>query len=187
MISLSLVYLPNSSDNCAVMISSRVSEFSAMLQNSLDFWSNTSEIVSTLKTFDDTTPFHYVSIISELLNTHIVWITLLTAFDLLVVIPANILTVVVIFRSKDLWTPGNFVLSINGVVQAIGSAIYLIIRCTGFTILPINVNYKEELYMAGWWTFSIMMRTGNNRLVTRKCTFVIYLNLNFSYSVSIKN
>ena len=147
------------------MIPSTVSEFSPILQKGLVFWSNASGILSTLKTFDDTTSFHYVSTIADLLNIHVVWITLLTAFDLLVVIPANILTVVVIIRGKDLWTPGNVVLSINGVVQAIGSAIHLVLRCPAFPLFPINANYKDELYVVGWWTYCIMMRTGNNWLV----------------------
>ena len=145
--------------------------------NSLAFWSNTSTILSTLQTFDDTTSFHYVSIMAELLNTHVVWVTLLTVFDLLAVIPANILTVVVIIRSKDLWTAGNVVLSINGVVQAIGSAINLVLRCTGFTLFPINENNKDELYLVGWWTYCIMMRTGSNWLVN-KPTYMINNKIN---------
>ena len=147
------------------MIPSSDFEFGAIIKKGPEFWSHTSEILSTLQTFNDTTSFHYVSIMVELLNVHVIFVTLLTAFDLLVVIPANILTGIVIIRNKDLWTPGNFVLLINGIVQAIGSAIYLIIRCTGLTLLPMHTEYREELYMVGWWSISIMMRTGNNRLV----------------------
>ena len=149
------------------MFQCSVFEFSSISKKHPEFWSNASEILTTLKTFDDTTSFHYVSTMIELLNIHVIFITLLTAFDLLVIIPANILTVVVIIKNKDLWTPGNVVLLINGVVQAIGSAIYGVIRCTGFTLLPVNADYKDELYMVGWWSYSIMMRTGNNRLVTK--------------------
>ena len=150
------------------MISSSLLEWSSILKEVPEFWSNRSEIMNTLKTFDDTTSFQYLSIMLELLSINVIFVTLLTAFDLLVVIPANILTVHVIIRNKELWTPGNIVLSINGVVQATGSAIYLVTRCTGFTVLPINTSSKEELYMVGWWSFAIMMRTGNNRLVIKQ-------------------
>ena len=150
------------------MSSSSAFEFSTILKKGIEFWSNTSEILSTMQTFNGTTSFHYVSIMEKLLNTHVIWVTLLTAFDFFVVIPANILTVVVIIRSKCLWTQGNVVLSINGIVQAVGSAIFLVLRCNSFALFPINTNYKDELVMAGWWTYFIMMRTGNNRFVNNQ-------------------
>ena len=99
------------------------------------------------------------------------------AFDLLAVIPANIVTAVVIIKNKELWTSSNVVLAINGLVQATGSLICLVGRF-GFAILPyFGQNQKHAFYVRGWWSYTIMMRTGNNRLAIKSQIF--YWNLQY--------
>ena len=119
-----------------------------------------------LHLFNDDESIKFVSILSKMMTTHFVIIILFTIAHILLVVPSNLLTVIVIIRNKELWTPGNIVLSINGLAQCIGSAIYLVSRSLtmhSFFLLPSHNNYKESVYTVGWWTYSLMMRTGNNR------------------------
>lgn len=144
--------------------------------------------------YDDVS-FHYVSILSEIMTKHFVIITLLAIVNVLLVLPSNLLTVIVIIRNKELWTPSNIVLSINGIVQCIGTAIYFVSRSLwvhSLFLLPMHNNYKESVYMVGWWTYSLMMRTGNNRLVSKNIEsgaaivwVVLYLLTNESEYISI--
>ena len=116
--------------------------------------------------FNDNVAFHYVSILSQIMTKHFVIITLLAIFNIILVLPSNFLAVVVIIRNKELWTPSNIVLSINAIVQCIGTAIYFVTRSSwihSFFLLPMHNDYKESVYLVGWWTYTVMMRTGNNR------------------------
>ena len=139
--------------------------FKESFRYGMQFGSNLMEVHDGLKQVNDTLSLEYVSTVSRFLTPSYVGITLLNAFQFLS-IPANLLIVLVIIRNKNLWTASNMVLSINAVIQAIGSAIYLITRSLwhhSFLLVPMSNNYKETVYLIGWWTYSIMMRTGNNR------------------------
>ena len=154
------------------MTPANFSNLNQLFQNGPEFWPNTANVLDILKSFDDTTSFYFVSIMLQRLTIPVIFVTLLTALDILVVIPANLVTVVVIVKNKDLWTSSNVVLAINGVVQAAGSAVYLVIRWGGFSIFPFfDQSHKPALYAIGWWSYCIMMRTGNNRLVIGLQTF----------------
>ena len=127
-----------------------------------------------MKTFieDDNGNFSspYLTIVSDAINTNLTIITLLALVNLLLVLPSNLLTVIVVIKNKELWTASNLVLSINGVVQALGSIIYLVARIMyiqSLLLLPSNAHYKDTVYLVGWLTCTIMMRTGNNRWVKR--------------------
>ena len=131
----------------------------------MEFGSTLKEVSDGLMQTNDSLSLEYISAVSQIIIPSFVGITLLTTFTFLS-IPANLLTVLVIVRNKDLWTASNTVLSINGVIQALGGVIYLISRSLwlySFLFLPMNKNYKETVYQIGWWTYSLMMRTGNNR------------------------
>lgn len=107
-----------------------------------------------------------IKILLEIMYTHFSVATILSAMNIIVVIPSNLLTLIVIITSKDLWTTSNVVLLINGFIQALGSSVYLIMRVLWFHSLffvSSNNDYKETTYLVYWWTYSIMMRTGNNR------------------------
>ena len=131
----------------------------------MEFGNNLKEVFDGLKQANDTLSLEYISTVSRILVPSYVSITLISCFTFLS-IPANLLTVLVIIRNKDLWTASNTVLSINGVIQTLGGAIYLISRSLwlySFLLVPTSTHYKETIYLMGWWTYSIMMRTGNNR------------------------
>ena len=107
-----------------------------------------------------------INILLEITYIHFSVATILAAINIIVVIPSNLLTLIVIITNKDLWTTSNVVLLINGFIQAFGSSIYLIIRILWFHSLffvSSNNDYKETAYLVAWWTYTIMMRTGNNR------------------------
>ena len=107
-----------------------------------------------------------INILLDIIYIHFSVATILAAINIIVVILSNLLTLIVIITNKDLWTTSNVVLLINGFIQAFGSSIYLIMRILWFHSLffvSSDDDYKETIYLVYWWTFSIMMRTGNNR------------------------
>ena len=107
-----------------------------------------------------------INILLEIMYTHFSVATILAAMNIVVVLPSNLLTLIVIITNKDLWTTSNVVLVVNGFVQALGSGMYLITRILWFHSLffvSSNNDYKETAYLFNWWTYVIMMRTGNNR------------------------
>ena len=107
-----------------------------------------------------------VLMLLEIVNTHFTFANLLSAMNIIVVLPSNLLTFIVIMANKDLWTASNVVLSINSLVQAVGSVIYLFARSLSLHALFFVVSdtdYKETLYQVCWWTYAIMVRAGNNR------------------------
>ena len=107
-----------------------------------------------------------INILLEIMYTHFSVATILAAMNIVVVLPSNLLTLIVIITNRDLWTTSNVVLIINGFIQALGSGMYLITRILWFHSLffvSSNNDYKETAYLVPWWTYTIMMRTGNNR------------------------
>ena len=138
------------------------------LEENLHLQWNVDQLKNDSRLSDKNMTFQYVSILSDIMTHNLFPIILIATFNILLILPANILTVIVIFRNKELWTPSNIVLSINGIIQAIASATYLISRglwLQSLFLLPMHNQYKESMYLVGWWTVCIMMRTGNNRLV----------------------
>ena len=146
-----------------------VIHFSPPMDNALKLKiGDVGESLNSSNLFYDNVSFNYVSILSGMVTQNFVIISLLAIFDMLLILPSNLLTVIVIVRNKELWTPSNIVLSINGTIQCIGTAVYLVVRFLWVYVMflaPMNSNYKESVYMALWWTYPLMMRTGNNRLV----------------------
>lgn len=107
-----------------------------------------------------------VLMLLEIVSTHFTFANLLSAMNIIVVLPSNLLTFIVIMMNKDLWTTSNVVLSINSLVQAAGSVIYLFARSLSLHALFFvvsDIDYKETLYQVCWWTYAIMVRAGNNR------------------------
>ena len=73
-----------------------------------------------------------INTLLEIMYTHFSVATILAAMNIVLVLPSNLLTLIVIITNKDLWTNSNVVLMVNGFVQALGSAIYLITRILWF-------------------------------------------------------
>ena len=140
---------------------------SSTLESELDFEMNLTgnmRMENDFKKF--TTENTVVLMLLEIVNTHFTFANLLSAMNIIVVLPSNLLTFIVIIMNKDLWTTSNVVLSINSLVQAAGSVIRpfawsLSLHALFFVVS--DIDYKETLYQVCWWTYAIMMRTGNNR------------------------
>ena len=144
-------------------------DFASSFDNFLEFPINNDEqYLNTSNHIYDDVSFHYVSILSDMATQNLVIVILLAIIDIFFVLPSNLLTFIVIVRNKELMTPSNIVLSINGIIQCIGTAIYLVFRILWVYVLffvPMVNNYKESVYTVLWWIYALMMRTGNNRLV----------------------
>ena len=146
--------------------------YSIQIESSFDFKNELSsragidDLVRRNSDLDIARSSSSINALLEIIYIHFSVATILAAINIIVVIPSNLLTLIVIITNKDLWTTSNVVLLINGFIQAFGSSIYPIIRILWFHSLffvSSNNDYKETAYLVAWWTYTIMMRTGNNR------------------------
>ena len=149
------------------MNNKHIIDISSTLESGLNFEMNVTENMKITKSLDQfATLDTVVLMLLEIVNTHFTFANLLSAMNIIVVLPSNLLTFIVIIVNKDLWTASNVVLSINSLVQAVGSVIYLFARSLSLHALFFVVSdtdYKETLYQVCWWTYAIMVRAGNNR------------------------
>ena len=149
------------------MNNKHIIDISSTLERGFNFEMNVTENMKMTQDLNQfTTLDTVVLMLVEIVNTHFTFANLLSAMNIIVVLPSNLLTFIVIFVNKDLWTASNVVLSINSLVQAVGSVIYLFARSLSLHALFFVVSdtdYKETLYQVCWWTYAIMVRAGNNR------------------------
>ena len=149
------------------MNNKHIIDISSTLESGLNFEMNVTENMKMTQELDQfATLDTVVLMLLEIVNTHFTFANLLSAMNIIVVLPSNLLTFIVIMANKDLWTASNVVLSINSLVQAVGSVIYLFARSLSLHALFFVVSdtdYKETLYQVCWWTYAIMVRAGNNR------------------------
>ena len=149
------------------MNNKHIIDISSTLESGLNFEMNVTENMKITKSLDQfATLDTVVLMLLEIVNTHFTFANLLSAMNIIVVLPSNLLTFIVIIVNKNLWTASNVVLSINSLVQAVGSVIYLFARSLSLHALFFVVSdtdYKETLYQVCWWTYAIMVRAGNNR------------------------
>ena len=149
------------------MNNEHIIDISFSLESRLNFEMNVTENMKMTQELDQfATLDTVVLMLLEIVNTHFTFANLLSAMNIIVVLPSNLLTFIVIIVNKDLWTASNVVLSINSLVQAVGSVIYLFARSLSLHALFFVVSdtdYKETLYQVCWWTYAIMVRAGNNR------------------------
>ena len=149
------------------MNNKHIIDISSTLESGLNFEINVTENMKMTQNLDQfATLDAVVLMLLEIVNTHFTFANLLSAMNIIVVLPSNLLTFIVIVVNKDLWTASNVVLSINSLVQAVGSVIYLFARSLSLHALFFVVSdtdYKETLYQVCWWTYAIMVRAGNNR------------------------
>ena len=140
---------------------------SSTLESELDFEMNLTRNMRMTHDFEKFAAQNTVVLmLLEIVNTHFTFANLLSAMNFIVVLPSNLLTFIVIIMNKDLWTTSNVVLSINSLVQAAGSVIYLFswsLSLHALFFVVSDIDYKETLYQVCWWTYAIMLRTGNNR------------------------
>ena len=106
----------------------------------------------------------YYTEMSKELSNIVIFINVISAFHLLVVVPMNVFTLVVITKTKSLWTPSNIVLCVNGFFMTIGSLVMLVGRLSSFPLLFFDEDQRVVLYSVVWWNFTLTIRIGNNRL-----------------------
>ena len=149
------------------MNNKHIIDISSTLESGLNFEMNVTENMKMTQDPDQFATLDTVVLkLLEIVNTHFTFANLLSAMNIIVVLPSNLLTFIVIIVNKNLWTASNVVLSINSLVQAVGSVIYLFARSLSLHALFFVVSdtdYKETLYQVCWWTYAIMVRAGNNR------------------------
>ena len=115
-----------------------------------------------------TSSLHYISILLKQLPRQTALVTVLDLFYLFIVIPSNIFTVFVIFKTKSLWTLSNVVLAINGLFQALGCSAFLPLRFGTLPHMSYDEPQREILFMVSWWMVGMMLRIGHVRLVFTK-------------------
>lgn len=110
----------------------------------------------------------YASLMVPALTELSVSISLLSALYIYVVIPANLITLIVIVKTKKLWTASNVVLAVNGLIQLIGSSVMLFSRLSFFPGLFFDDEEQRRLwFVVEWWTVSITFRTSCTRYVLK--------------------
>ena len=106
----------------------------------------------------------YATELSQKMSEMVVFLSIITALHLFVVIPSNIFTLVVIAKSKSLWTPSNTILGINGFFMTMGSMLLLVLRIGGsFPGLLFDENQRVVVYAVAWWVCCLTFRIGNTR------------------------
>ena len=121
---------------------------------------------------NSTSSSHYVSILLKQLPRITSLATALGMFYLFIVIPSNIFTVYVIFKTKSLWTLSNVVLAINGLFQALGCIAFLPLRFGTLPHMSYDEPQREIQFMVSWWLVGMMLRIGHVRLVFTKYIIV---------------
>ena len=105
----------------------------------------------------------YRVVLSRAISQYTVFLSIVSAFHLLFVIPGNMFTLIVIAKTKSLWTSSNVVLSINGLFMIIGSAVMLAVRPAAFPLLLFDEHQRTTAYSIAWWAYTLTLRIGNNR------------------------
>ena len=108
--------------------------------------------------------YAYAAELSQEMSEMVVFLYFITAFHFFVVIPSNLFTLVVIAKSKSLWTPSNTVLAINGSFMTIGSMLTLVLRLGAcFPLLLFDEKQRMVAYAVAWWVYCLTLRIGNTR------------------------
>ena len=79
------------------------------------------------------------------------------------VIPSNVFTLIVIAKTKSLWTLSNTVLAINAFFMALGSSMILFLRQANFPLIFYDEQARLIAYAAAYWVTTLSFRIGNNR------------------------
>ena len=107
--------------------------------------------------------FTYGVVLSRTKCDYTVFLSIVSAVHLLFVIPGNTFTILVIAKTKSLWTSSNVVLSINGLFMIIGSTVMLVVRPATFPLLLFDEHQRAIAYSIAWWVYTLTLRIGNNR------------------------
>ena len=105
----------------------------------------------------------YFSVMSDEGFKHLVFQCIMSVLHVVFVIPSNTFTLVVIAKTKSLWTLSNTILAINGLSMAMGSVLILFLRPSHFPLLLFNEQDRVAIFAVFWWVCCLTLRIGNCR------------------------
>ena len=105
----------------------------------------------------------YLKAMLEEGSNHLIFQCVMSVLHIIFVIPSNMFTLVVIVKTKSLWTLSNTILAINGFFMAIGSILILFLRPSQFPLLLYNESDRVAAFTVFWWVACFTLRIGNCR------------------------
>ena len=106
---------------------------------------------------------NYVDVMSQEGYKHFLLQCVMSFLHVVFVIPSNLFTLVVIVKTKSLWTMSNTILAINGFFMATSSALMLFLRQSHFPLLLFNEEDRKIAFTIFWWVCCLTLRIGNCR------------------------
>ena len=93
---------------------------------------------------------NYFNLMSEEGSKHLIFQCVISVLHVIFVIPTNIFTLIVIARTKSLWTLSNTILAINGLFMAVGSILMLFLRQSHFPLLLFDEQDRVTAFTIFW-------------------------------------
>ena len=93
---------------------------------------------------------------------HLVFQCVMTVLHIFFAIPTNVYTLIVIGKTKSLWTLSNTIFVINAFFMAMASASNCLFRLTHFPLF-FNEQDRAIAYRIGWLLNFVFFRIGNFR------------------------
>ena len=106
---------------------------------------------------------NYFNLMSEEGSKHLIFQCVMSVLHVVFVIPTNIFTLIVIAKTKSLWTLSNTILAINGLFMALGSILMLFLRQSHFPLLLFDEKDRAAAFTIFWWVCCLTLRIGNCR------------------------
>ena len=106
---------------------------------------------------------NYINVMSQEGYKHFLLQCVMSFLHVVFVIPSNLFTLVVIVKTKSLWTMSNTILAINGFFMATSSALMLFLRQSHFPLLLFNEEDRKIAFTIFWWVCCLTLRIGNCR------------------------
>ena len=106
---------------------------------------------------------NYFNLMSEEGSKYLIFQCVMSVLHVVFVIPTNTFTLIVIAKTKSLWTLSNTILAINGLFMALGSILMLFLRQSHFPLLLFDEKDRAAAFTIFWWVCCLTLRIGNCR------------------------
>ena len=106
---------------------------------------------------------NYMNHMSDQEYKHLVFQCVMAVLHVFLAIPTNIFTLVVIGKTKSLWTLSNTIFVINALFMAMASASACSFRLTHLPLLFFSEKNRVIAYRVGWLLNFVFFRVGNFR------------------------
>ena len=94
---------------------------------------------------------------------HLVFQCVMAILHIFLAIPTNVFTLVIIGKTKSLWTLSNIIFVINAFFMATASASSCFFRLSHFPLFFYNERNRVIAYRIGWLLNFVFFRIGNFR------------------------